>query len=92
MNPKIQLVQVTCEQMKASVDSVIACALVYNQGNGYKRSLYIKDVKEEKEWFDIGVVSPFVVDFCLDYMSGRIHPNKLCNALMILGKKKGGKK
>ena len=86
MNPKIQLVEITAETMRASIDSIIGCALVYNQGKGYTKYLFKQDIEEEREWFDKGIVSPFVVDFCLDYMSGRIHPNQLCNALIIVSK------
>jgi hypothetical protein len=102
MNPKIQLVEITAEAMRASIDSIIGCALVYNQGKGYTKYLFKQDIEEEREWFDKGIVSDFVTDFCLDYMSGRIHPNQLCEALKIVSKnneeltnkykKKGGAK
>lgn len=101
MKPAKQLVEITKLQMKVNDASLIGCALAWHQGKGYAKYIFEEDILIEMENWDNNMgISEFVTDFCLDYMSGRIPPNQLVNALQKISenckntnaKRKGGKK
>jgi len=87
MKPKRQLVEVAKRQIGVDDKALIGCALAWNQGRGYARLIFQEDILEEmEEWDKFHRVSEFVTDFCLDYLSGKIPPNQLINALSQISK------
>jgi hypothetical protein len=82
MKAKVQMVMLCAKKLQVTEWIVVACAIFYNSGKGFVSTLNRDDVEEMyQRYLKDGFVSQRLEDFCLDYLSDRIPPNLLINAL-----------
>ena len=88
MDIKVGMVMLTAKVLNVQEMTVIGLSLFYNSGRYFEPVLLRDDLEEEYDKYLHGTVSQAVEDFCIDYLSGRIPPNLLMNALEIQYNKK----
>lgn len=77
------MVMACAKLMNVTEETVVGCSLIYNSGF-WKKVIDKEDFMCSNNEYLNGYVSTILEDFCLDYMSGRIPPNLLVNALEIV--------
>ena len=83
MKANVQMVMIASKSLNATEQAIISIALIYNSGH-WRKDVQLADCEAAYEEYLRGDVDWVLTDFCLDYLSGRIHPNLLMNVLTSL--------
>ena len=70
----------TCEVLHISEWTLVAISAFYNSGK-WRRAVDQDYVLEMWEDYEHGSVHPLTVDFALDILAGRMHPNWMMNKI-----------
>ncbi len=88
MKADVQLAMITAKVMDKTEEALCFYALVYSNGE-WPDPVWQDDLDAEFHDYMDDHPSDLLVNFCLDYMSGKIPPNKLQNrAVMFLERSK----